>query len=60
MKKYLFSSIIIALALSFTACGGGETADQAATQQEPEVETNDGVRHIEIIGTDDMTFSAGG
>ncbi|HLR89844.1 MAG TPA: plastocyanin/azurin family copper-binding protein [Balneolaceae bacterium] len=57
MKKYLFSSIIIALALSFTACGGGETADQAATQQEPEVETNDGVRHIEIIGTDDMKFA---
>lgn len=57
MKKYLFSSIIIALALSFTACGGGETADQTAAQQEPDVETNDGVRHIEIIGTDDMKFS---
>jgi len=57
MKKYLFSSIIIALALSFTACGGGETADQAAAQQEPDVETNDGVRHIEIIGTDDMKFA---
>src|SRR5690625_4081155 len=57
MKKYLISSVMSALAVSCRACGGGETADQAATQQEPEVETNDRVRHIEIIGTDDMKFA---
>lgn len=55
MKKYLFSSIIIALAFSFTACGGGETAEQPA-EQESEATVDDGVRHIEIIGSDDMKF----
>ena len=55
MKKYLFSSIIIALAFGFTACGGGETAEQPAAQ-EPEAAVNDGVRQIEVVGTDDMKF----
>lgn len=55
MKKYLFSSIVIAIAFAFTACGGGDTAEQPAGQ-EPEAAVNDGVRTIEILGTDDMKF----
>lgn len=50
MKKILFSSIIIALTLSLTACNGEEPAEPA------EEVVDDGVRTINIIGTDDMKF----
>lgn len=50
MKKYLFSSIILALMLGLAACGGEEAAEIV------EEAVDDGVRTIEIIGTDDMKF----
>jgi azurin len=51
MKTLLFKSIFVALIFAFVACGGSETAEQ--TQ---ETAVDDGVRTIEIIGTDDMKF----
>ena len=50
MKNLLFSSIIFALILSLSACNGEEAAEQA------EEVVDDGVRTINIIGTDDMKF----
>lgn len=55
MKKYILSSIIVALVFGLAACGGEETSEQPA--QEEAVESgSDSVRHIEIIGSDDMKF----
>ncbi|TVQ65310.1 MAG: hypothetical protein EA360_10165 [Balneolaceae bacterium] len=51
MKKVLFSSVIFALLFGLAACGGGEEAPQAADEV-----VDDGVRTIEIVGTDDMKF----
>ncbi|TVR17178.1 MAG: hypothetical protein EA391_05645 [Balneolaceae bacterium] len=51
MKHLFISSIIFALMFALIACGGGETAEQV----EEEV-IDDGVRTINIIGTDDMKF----
>jgi len=50
MKNLLFSSIIFALILSIAACNGEEAAEPA------EEVVDDGVRTINIIGTDDMKF----
>jgi azurin len=51
MKKLLFTSILFALIMALTACGGEE-----ASQPADEVVVDDGVRTVEIIGTDDMKF----
>ncbi len=51
MKQLFISSILLALMFAFVACGGGETAEQATEEA-----VDDGVRTIEIIGTDDMKF----
>ncbi|MEX0944409.1 MAG: plastocyanin/azurin family copper-binding protein [Balneolaceae bacterium] len=51
MKKYLFSTIILALLLGLAACGGGEEAAESAEEV-----VDDGVRTIEITGIDDMKF----
>ena len=51
MKKVLFSSIIFALLFGLAACGGGEETAQPAAEV-----VDDGVRTIEIVGTDDMKF----
>lgn len=65
MNKLLFNSFIMALLFAFTACGGGgDTAQETTEGQEAETaeteagtETaDDGVRTINIIGTDDMKF----
>ncbi len=50
MKNLLFISILFTLIMALAACGGEETAQQA-----DEV-VDDGIRTIEIIGTDDMKF----
>jgi azurin len=58
MKRTIFSSFIFMLALAFTACGGGDGESsqnqQQANQQQQTVD--DGVRTIEVFGTDDMRF----
>lgn len=57
MKRTIFSSFIFMLALAFTACGGGDgesSQNQQANQQQQTVD--DGVRTIEVFGTDDMRF----
>lgn len=51
MKNLTISSLLIALVFMVAACGGEETAEQA---QEEAVD--DGVRTINIVGTDDMKF----
>lgn len=51
MKHLFISSILFALMFALVACGGGESAEQAAEEV-----VDDGVRTIEIIGTDDMKF----
>lgn len=60
MNKLLFNSIlVVALLFAFSACGGGgDTAEESASQESSEsMETmDDGVRTINIIGTDDMKF----
>lgn len=61
MNKLLFNSIIVALLFAFTACGGGDTAEESTSQESAESaessETmDDDVRTINIIGTDDMKF----
>lgn len=58
MNKLLFNTVITALLIAFTACGGGgDSADQTAGQESESMEaTDDGVRTINIIGTDDMKF----
>ncbi len=51
MKSLSFYSIIFALVLFMAACNGEE--EPAAPAEEP---IDDGVRTIELIGTDDMKF----
>lgn len=59
MNKVLFSSIIVAMLFVFTACGGGgeETGEQTGAQESESMESmDDGVRTINLIGTDDMKY----
>lgn len=55
MKSLLKLSLLLSFVFAFAACGGGgdtaETAEPAMDMQE------DGVRTVEIIGTDDMRFA---
>lgn len=51
MKSYLIKLIFVALVFAVAACGGEETTEEAAEEA-----VDDGVRTIEIIGTDDMKF----
>lgn len=50
MKNLLIYSIFISLIIALAACGGD------APEQAQEEAVDDGVRTIEIIGTDDMKF----
>jgi azurin len=50
MKNSLLFSFIIALIFALAACNGEETTERAEDVED------DGVRTIEIIGTDDMKF----
>ena len=54
MKKTIFSTILLTLFLGLAACGGGEEA--AESNETAEATIDDGVRTIEITGTDDMKF----
>jgi azurin len=58
MKRIIFSSLILVIALAFTACGGGGESETAETQpaEEQDMMVDDGVRTIEIFGTDDLRF----
>jgi len=51
MKTTLFNSFFIVLLLAFTACGGGEDRQETAET------TEDAIRTIEIIGTDQMKYT---
>lgn len=51
MKSYVIKLILIALVFAFAACNGEEAPDERAEEA-----VDDGVRTIEIIGTDDMKF----
>ncbi len=55
MKSLLKLSLLLSLVFAFAACGGGGETTETATP-EPEV-MDDGVRTIEIFGTDDMRFA---
>lgn len=55
MKKVLINSFLLLFVVAFAACGGGETAEQAPAEEEAVVD--DGVRTINIIGTDDLKFA---
>lgn len=52
MKYLLLKTLFIALVFGLVACGGEETAEQ--TQDEA---VDDGVRTIEVIGTDNLRFA---
>lgn len=51
MKHLLIKTLFIALVFGLAACGGEETA-----QQQEEEAVDDGVRTVDVIGTDDMRF----
>lgn len=56
LMKNIFKNLFLLLfVVSFAACGGGETAEQAPAEEESVVD--DGVRTIELTGTDDMKFT---
>lgn len=60
MNKLLLNSIIVALLFAFTACGGGgdSSSEEMASQDTESMETmDDGVRTINIIGTDAMKYT---
>lgn len=57
MKKLTFSSIIISFLFLLASCGGGDSSEQSAAQQDAEAQADDGVRTIEVVGTDDMRFA---
>ncbi|MFO7800288.1 plastocyanin/azurin family copper-binding protein [Rhodohalobacter sp.] len=62
MKKLLINSFLLLFVVAFAACGGGETAEQTQ-QEEAEQEQatqDDGVRTIDLIGTDDLKFAVEG
>lgn len=54
MRNLTISTLLVSLVFLFAACNGEETTDR--TQQQEETAVDDGVRTIEIIGTDDMKF----
>ena len=61
MKDTIFSSLILMVAFAFTACGGGgqsesESAESQQAEQDHQMMMDDGVRTIEIFGTDDLRF----
>lgn len=53
MKYLLFKTLFIALVFGLAACGGEETAEQP----QAEASADDGVRTIEVIGTDNLRFA---
>ncbi len=59
MKKYLFTSLLFALAIGLVACGGEQESSEQTMESEASDESmaaDDGVRTINLIGTDDMKF----
>lgn len=61
MKKYLFSSLLLVLAIGLVACGGEQQSSEQTMESEESESTesmaeDDGVRTINLIGTDDMKF----
>jgi azurin len=61
MKKYLFTSLLLALAIGLVACGGEQESSSEETMEsessgEEAMAADDGVRTINLIGTDDMKF----
>jgi len=52
MKNIIISSVLLSMIFLLAACGGEETAEQA----QDTAAADDGVRTIEVIGTDDMRF----
>jgi azurin len=55
MKKVLIHSFLLLFVVAFAACGGGESTEQAPAEEQAAVD--DGVRTINIIGTDDLKFA---
>lgn len=63
MKRTIYSSLILMVAFAFTACGGGgesETSETQQAEQDQQMAMDDGVRTIEIFGTDDLRFKVQG
>lgn len=59
MKKLTISTILASFVFMLAACGGGESSEQA-TQDDTAASADDGVRTVEVIGTDDMRFVVAG
>ncbi|WP_069131071.1 plastocyanin/azurin family copper-binding protein [Rhodohalobacter halophilus] len=59
MKKVLINSFLLLFVVAFAACGGGESAEQAQPEQEAAAQ-DDGIRTINVIGTDDLKFAVEG
>jgi len=58
MKKVLIHSFLLLFVVAFAACGGGESTEQAPAEEQAAVD--DGVRTINLIGTDDLKFAVEG
>jgi len=60
MKKYLLTSLLFALAIGLVACGGeqesSEQTMESETSEDESMAVDDGVRTINLIGTDDMKY----
>ncbi|REL38791.1 hypothetical protein DYD21_02230 [Rhodohalobacter sp. SW132] len=52
MKNVILSSLLLSMVFLLVACGGEDTTEQA----QETAAADDGVRTIEVIGTDDMRF----
>lgn len=62
MKKLTISSIFISFLFILASCGGGDSAEQSQSMQqdtdtESEAMADDGVRTIDVVGTDDLKFA---
>lgn len=63
MKKVLIHSFLLLFVVAFAACGGGESTEQAPAEEQAAGEQaaeDDGVRTINVIGTDDLKFAVEG
>lgn len=59
MKRLTLSTILISFVFMLAACGGGDSAEQSSSQ-DMSASADDGVRTIEVVGTDDMRFVVSG
>ncbi|MFO7847757.1 MAG: plastocyanin/azurin family copper-binding protein [Balneolaceae bacterium] len=56
MKRLTISSILISFLFMLAACGGGGDSAEQSEGDSADAAADDGVRTVDIVGTDDMRF----